>query len=87
LKVLVANLGRHGKEIRGSRNVATRKTGSREVVISIEKIGINANGLLEFADRLVILLPEGEGKASGDVGFGQSRCEFQGFLTGTFRAE
>src|SRR5229473_3622747 len=83
----MANFAGHAEEISGALNVAVSKTSAREIVIGVKEIGINANGLLEFADRLVILLTEGEGKASCDVGFGQSRCEFQGFLTGTFGAE
>src|SRR5258708_20351204 len=83
----MANFGGHAKEICGALNVTVSKTSTREIVIGVKEIGIDADGLLELADGLVIELPEGEREAASDVRFGQARRKFQSLLTGTFRAE
>jgi hypothetical protein len=54
----VTNLRRHAEQLRRSFYVAPCKTGSREIVVGIEEIGIDADRLLELMRSFVVTVGE-----------------------------
>src|SRR5882757_836705 len=67
--------------------VAARKAGSREIVVGVEKIRIEAHSILEFMRRFLVPLIERECAAARHVRIGEAGGQLQRLLTGALRLD
>src|SRR5882724_9267955 len=85
LIIFVANLRRHAEQLRRSFYVAACKTGSRKIVVGIEKIGIDADRLLELTRSFVVTAGQRKCEPARYVCLRAAGYEFHCSLAGPFR--
>jgi hypothetical protein len=84
LEVFLTNVRRFAKEFGRASDVAACEAGSREVVMGVEQMRIDANGLFELRCGLVVAPRQRQHERPRHVRLSKIRREFQCLFTGAF---